>query len=260
MRVVLGRGLGLLVVASLVSWTSACSDDEESPAPMDDAGLDSGPPEGGSDAGGTGGSGGSGGTGGTGGTDAAVPGPVTFMCESTMCTVPDLGFGAIDPALLGGLGMAVPDAGNVADLGLTGCCVDGNVCGVESTGLLNGLGCVEQNQAGTPDTGCPTIMATLSMFGFTITNELPGCCQTESGMCGVDLSNVGLDFGDLGPLAGLVGGLLPMSIDLGPGCLELSQAQMIMNEGMMVLTDAGTTEPIACGPGAGDGGTDDGGT
>ena len=61
------------------------------------------------------------------------------------------------------------------------CCTAGDDCGF-SISLL-GPDCIEGNQPGTPDPGCPS----QSLMGF----ELPGCCKPE-GICGVQDSFLGL--------------------------------------------------------------------
>ncbi|MBX3126181.1 MAG: hypothetical protein KF718_05670 [Polyangiaceae bacterium] len=112
-------------------------------------------------AGGTGGVGGStGGVGGnTGGSGnvAGGTGGAAVVCGGQQCETPSLPIGQIDS-----------------------CCV-GDKCGVSSS--LLGNQCIEQNQAGTPDSSCPP----QTIQGFT----LQGCCK-PSGMCGVLDTFIGL--------------------------------------------------------------------
>jgi len=80
------------------------------------------------------------------------------------------------------------------------CCPsDTNSCGYDLTPLAALLpfaaGCMELMRPGTPDTSCPS--KTISVMNTMVT--LPGCCATNTGICGAttDFTSFapGLDFG-----------------------------------------------------------------
>jgi len=118
--------------------------------------------------------------------------------------------------------ISLPGGGAVAP-----CCVDAveGICGAELALIGPTMGCQPLTQSGTLDSSCPSSMG-LTVGGFPVP-PFPGCCQEESGQCGVMI-------GDLG-------GLLPFA----PGCVAGA-------------TQAGET-PRACGAGSGAGGATAGG-
>lgn len=158
--------------------------------------------------------------------DAGATGPVTYMCEATTCTTPEIDTSSL-PAFLQAvvtpeqLAMLVP---------VQGCCTDDteNPCGVENDGV-----CVQQNQPGVADETCPA--AQIEVMTFPI--ELAGCCKPGD-MCGFDLG-----------LAGI-------------GCVERTEAAMSSIMGMSI-PDAENVKSLACGTvldaGLGDAGLGDAG-
>ncbi len=116
--------------------------------------------------GGSSGSGGSGATGATGGSGGSAGSGID--CAGTTCA---------DFSILGQV--------------LAGCCVGTNndKCGVDIPDLGAGIpsGCVELNQAGSDDTGCPPYSVSIG-----ITLDFPGCCNTATSTCGnvVDLDQL----------------------------------------------------------------------
>lgn len=139
-----------------------------------------------------------------------------FMCEETMCTVPELDITSLMlPAIMGF--EITPELIASMGYGPMGCCVDGNKCGVTQEMLFGTGFCAEQGQVGEPDTECPDEAA--DIMGL-ITVNLVGCCRSDN-KCGVDLDLIGV------------------------GCVEREEASMIQIMGMS-LPNADTITALDC--------------
>jgi len=142
------------------------------------------------------------------------PEAMEFMCEDTMCTVPEIDTSSL-PAIMG---MTItPELIASMGYGPTGCCVDDTKCGVTQEMLFGSGFCAEQAQVGEPNTVCPDEEA--SLLGF-LTLDLLGCCRSDN-KCGVNLDLIGV------------------------GCVERTEAAMIEVMGM-TLPNADMITAIDC--------------
>jgi hypothetical protein len=149
------------------------------------------------------------------------PEPMEFMCEDTMCTVPELDTSNLSiPAIMGMV--ITPELIASMGFGPMGCCVEDSKCGVTQEGLFGSGFCAEQGQVGEPDTDCPDEQA--DIMGL-VTVDLIGCCRSD-GKCGINLDLIGV------------------------GCVERTEAAMIEIMGM-TLPNADMIEAIDCTFGAG---------